>query len=93
LIGNPNDPTALNRWSKLSEALGCGPVLEGDDMKNIGCLRRKSVGDVLSASRFSGIFGVPNFWKPQSDEKTVFSNYVARTSKGNFIKVVSFSLG
>jgi hypothetical protein len=89
LIGNPNDPTALSRWSKFSETAGCGPVSAEADMKNMACLQAKPVEDVMRASKAYGVLGIAGMWKPQSDERTVYSNYKTRTASGNFIKAVS----
>jgi carboxylesterase type B len=78
----PDQSAAL--WYNVSAKLGCGDA-SSDGATVLLCMRTKNYTSILEALTLSGITGSTGFG-PTTDNVVVFSDYLNRSSAGNFIK-------
>lgn len=76
-------PGSFARWNNVSQAVGCGN--SSSSAVTLDCMRKKPVQDLLNAQAKVNLVKA---FGPVVDNKTVFSDYEARGSAGNFIKKV-----
>lgn len=78
--------TSASRWYNVTAILGCGDATSDPDSL-IACMRSKDWQDIQDAIPVStGIASVTGQFGPTIDNIIVFSDYVARSAAGNFIK-------
>jgi cholinesterase len=80
--------TVVQRWSGLSEKLGCGPVTDDNVSKTLACMRAKPLKDVMDATIPASSASAVGAWGPKTDNHVVFADTIARGVRGDFIKVV-----
>ena len=71
-------------WFNVSSKLGCGDA-SSDGASVLSCMRTKNSTAILAALPPSGVTGTVDFG-PTVDETVVFSDYLNRSTAGNFIK-------
>lgn len=70
----------------MTATLGCGDATS-DPNALLACMRSKDWQDIQDAIPVStGIAGATGLFGPTIDNITVFSDYIARSAEGNFIK-------
>uniref|UniRef100_A0A093UYT6 Carboxylic ester hydrolase n=2 Tax=Talaromyces marneffei TaxID=37727 RepID=A0A093UYT6_TALMA len=78
--------TSASRWYNVTSTLGCGNATSNPD-KLLACMRSKDWRDIHDAIPVStGIASATGQFGPTIDNITVFSDYVARSAAGAFIK-------
>ncbi|KAN0091824.1 alpha/beta-hydrolase [Hyaloscypha variabilis] len=77
-----NQSAAL--WYNVSAKLDCGDA-SSDGATVLACMRTKNYTDILKALPSSTVTGSTGFG-PTIDDVVVFSDYIARSTAGNFIK-------
>lgn len=78
----PEQSAAL--WYNVSAKLGCGDA-SSDGATVLSCMRTKNYSSILQALPSGGVTGSTGFG-PTIDNVVVFSDYLNRSSAGNFIK-------
>jgi cholinesterase len=77
--------TSATNWFTVSSTVGCGDA-NSNATEVLACMRTKSFTSLLAAvPNNSGITNIAAF-QPTIDETVVFSDYLARSATGNFIK-------
>ena len=87
-LGQLTAAASAQLWYNTSSTLGCGNANASGSDAVLSCMRTKSYADILAAiprSETQSIFSSGSFG-PTIDEHVVFSDYLARSSAGNFTK-------
>jgi cholinesterase len=83
-LGQMTAAESAASWFNSSSKLGCGDA-SSDATSVLACMRTKNYTDLLKSLTHSGVTGSVGFG-PTIDETVVFSDYLARSTAGNFIQ-------
>jgi cholinesterase len=83
-LGQSTADQSAALWYNVSAKLGCGDA-SSNGATVLSCMRTKNYTSILQALPSSGITGSVGFG-PTIDNVVVFSDYLKRSSAGNFIK-------
>lgn len=87
-LGAISADTAATFWFNLTSALKCG-TKDSDQAAILACMKSKSMADILKAAAggSNSASAIASSFGPTVDETVVFSDYLQRSTAGNFTKL------